>query len=164
MSEVVKADQYLNGVVPGAAFVVHLEDPADIANYTVEGNGTLFTVNSDLYITDAALTGVVSPDTTLSVIFNETTLPVSATVAGGSGSTLLLVGYSQTGSTASVTFSNKTLVGVAGTVLYGNKAGDGSFRMTGTSTLSVTSLSSSIVAVSSTMPVIAVANELNALT
>ena len=136
MSEVVKADEYLNGVVPGAAFVVHLEDPADIVNYTVEGNGTLFTVNSDLYITDATLTGVVSPDTTLSVIFNGTTLPVAATVAGGSGSTLLLVGYTQTGSTGSVTFSNKTLVGVAGTVLHDNKASDGSFRMTGTSTLS----------------------------
>ena len=64
-----------------------------------------------------------------------TVAAVAATVAGGSGSTLLLVGYTQTGSTGSVTFSNKTLVGVAGTVLHDNKASDGSFRMTGTSTL-----------------------------
>ena len=58
---IIKASDFLNGVVPSAAFVRPLGGTV-LSDYTVDGTGTLFTVDSDLYITDAALNGVISDD------------------------------------------------------------------------------------------------------
>ena len=112
MSTVIKASDYLTGLVPNAAFCLTLNDPSEISNYTVEGAGTLFTVGNDLYITNAALAGVVSPDSTLSVIFEGNVLPVYATLPEGvAAQDVLLVVGSTYSANASFDVSGKTIIG-----------------------------------------------------
>ena len=56
----VVVSNYLSGAVPGAALVVHSETPTDFSDYYVVGDGALFAVGNDLYVTDSALNAAVS--------------------------------------------------------------------------------------------------------
>ena len=71
----IRTSDYLGNEL-AAVLVVSLSDPSEINNYEIiEGNGKLFTIGNDLYITNAALEGVVPGNVTVTFQNSAESLP-----------------------------------------------------------------------------------------
>ena len=117
-SVVIHSSDYLYGTTPTAVLVVHSETAKDYSDYTLDGPGTLFTLNYDLYITNTELTSVVAPEN-VTVVFNGETLPCYQNMPASG--TVLLAGY-----TGARLTNPPTLIGVTGNLLAGyESAGNG---------------------------------------
>ena len=132
----IRTKDYL-GSEPGAAFIVSLSDPGEISNYeVVEGDGVLVTVDSDLYITNAALGGAIPAG--VSVIYGGTKLlPTYLTISAGLAeqSVLLLAGYTHSNFTK-LSPGAKLLIGVDGAMLSNNTNVNGGAMLLAGTTIS----------------------------
>ena len=133
------ASKYLTGVVPGVALVESSETAKDYSGYTVDGNGVLFTVGNNLYITDADLSklgGIVTASGE-NVVIGDTTVTGYATLADAlAAQNCVMVVDVETSGAGQIEIEGKKVIGSDAIISDSTAANGGGLKTKGAVTLS----------------------------